>query len=415
MGKEFQAREFMKREKMLLVLAGLLLACGVEAKEMKCRYRVEFPSRDNAVLITDVPAWAKGATVWYGDEEIPSQLDDLDGDGRFEELAFVYEGLPTEGTLGVHGADFRVVYSSEPVEHSYPARVNAQMWLKNSDKSLTEVSGAESTRDDMYHKLHHHGPAFESELAAYRVYFDKKQSIDTYGKKHPGLELRESMWYPLDEQLAEGFGHDNLRVFGSISVGVLKGWNAEKKRMEHITQMRRREACIRAAGPVRTVVDMRVEGWQYQGREINMTSRYILYAGHADVQVENRLEGEWQGLRFTTGVMKICDGFTATLCDSVLVSTGVDFPENDTVRWQREQVALVVALPGRQIASRVDDAKSHLVQLEADAQGCIDYRLWMFWRKSEWLDAALWEQAGGLATLGGWSECLHKPRVRRLK
>ena len=179
------------------------------------------------------------------------------------------------------------------------------MWLKNPDKTLRAVDRASSEKNDMYHKLHHHGPAFESEYAAYRIYFDNKQTIDTYGKKRPQLELAETMWYPSDEQLSRGYGHDNLRVFGSVGVGSLKGWDAEKRKMVHIADFKRREARILANGPIRTVVEMQVEGWRYGGREISMTSRYILYAGHGDVQVENRIEGDFKGLVFTTGVMTV--------------------------------------------------------------------------------------------------------------
>ncbi len=398
----------------------LLTAFSAEAKSRRAIYRVSFPSRDNAVVISDLPEWVKGASVWYRGKEIPSQLDDLNEDGRYDELAFVYEGLPNDYRGAVEGGealvrDFVVRYTSKPLEKSYPVRVNAQMWIKNENKSITEVTEAASFKDDMYRKLHHHGPAFESELAAYRVYFDKKQSIDTYGKKHLGLELRTTNWYTTDEQLAAGFGHDNIRVFGSISVGVLKGWDKKKQRMAHITEMRRREAKIRAAGPVRTVVDMRVEGWRYEGREIDMTSRYILYAGHEDVQVENYLTGDLNGLTFTTGVMKIRDGFTTTLQDSVLLSVGEDFPENDTVRWQRERVALAVAVPGRQILSRTDDNLSHLVQLEADELGRIDCRLWMWWQKSEWLHPEDFYSEQGLARMGDWKYWLLKPEVKRRK
>lgn len=403
---------------LFLSMMALLSVCGAAAKTQEALYRVDFFSKDNAVVITDVPDWAKSATVRCGGEEIPSQLDDLGGGCR--ELAFVYEQLPAEFRGETAGqrpveVDFRVEYSSEEASHDYPARVNAQMWLKNPDKTLKEATVVESDRDNMYHQLHHHGPAFESELAAYRVYFDKKQSIDTYGKKHPGLELRETMWYPSDEQLAAGSGHDNLRVFGSISMGALKGWDAKKRKMIHITDMKRREARIRAAGPVRTVVDMRVEGWKYCGRELNMTSRYILYAGHQDVQAEHRIEGDCSDLLFTTGVMKIRDGFTVTLRDSVLFSTGCDYPENDSVKWERERMALVTVVPGGQIVSREDDPASHLVQLRPDAQGRIDCRFWAFWFKNDWLEPEAWKNGASLSLLGDWPAGMRKPSVKRLK
>ncbi len=367
------------------------VACGAaDAKTTKVHYRLSTSSGSGPAwaVVRDVPAEAKGATVYLldvrrGRTEIPSQLDDLDGDGVFDELVFPVDMRPGER------ADVRVDYSTKEVAHDYKSLVNAQMWWKNSDKTLTEKSQLSSLKDDMYRKLHHHGPAFESEYAAYRIYFDKKQSIDTYGKKQPRLELRETMWYPSDEQLAAGYGHDNLRVFGTVSVGALKGWNPAKRRMEHIVDMRRREATIRAYGPLRTVVDMRVEGWKYGGREIDMTSRYILYGGGSVVKVENFIEGEGvDDLEFATGVMKIRDNKIRIVRDNdsyLLETVGCDFPENDTLKWERETVGLAVWLPARQTVSQIDDAGSYLCQLRP-VDGRIDYWFVMGWRKSGFLD-----------------------------
>ncbi len=378
-----------------------------KAKITRVCYRVTAAAEGRTwAVVRDVPADARGATVYlrmpgpagdrlpfgvvpkaectYNYVELVSQLDDLDGDGIFDELVFPV-------TLdAARTADVCVEWSTRPVAHDYAPLVNAQMWWKNPDKTLTERAQLSSEKDDMYRKLHHHGPAFESEYAAYRIYFDKKQSIDTYGKKQPRLELRETMWYPSDEQLAAGCGHDNLRVFGSVSVGALKGWNPERRRMEHIVGMRRREATIRARGPLRTVVDMRVEGWKYGGREIDMTSRYILYGGGSVVKVENRIEGEGaDGLEFATGVMKIRDNKVRIVRDDegfLLETVGCDFPENDTLKWERETVGLALWLPARQVASQIDDAASYLCQLRP-VDGRIDYWFVMGWRKSAFLGA----------------------------
>ncbi len=378
-----------------------------KAKITRVCYRVTAAAEGRTwAVVRDVPADVRGATVYlrmpgpagdrlpfgvvpkaectYNYVELVSQLDDLDGDGIFDELVFPV-------TLdAARTADVCVEWSTLPVAHDYAPLVNAQMWWKNPDKTLTERAQLSSEKDDMYRKLHHHGPAFESEYAAYRIYFDKKQSIDTYGKKQPRLELRETMWYPSDEQLAAGCGHDNLRVFGSVSVGALKGWNPERRRMEHIVGMRRREAAIRARGPLRTVVDMRVEGWKYGGREIDMTSRYILYGGGSVVKVENRIEGEGaDGLEFATGVMKIRDNKVRIVRDDegfLLETVGCDFPENDTLKWERETVGLALWLPARQVASQIDDAASYLCQLRP-VDGRIDYWFVMGWRKSAFLGA----------------------------
>jgi len=362
----------MKRILLLLLVLGAV--CSLNAKTRKCLYRVTVTGKraECPVVIRDVSEWAQSAVVSLGGvHRIPSQLD-----RELDELVFVSDISGSQ--------NFQVLYSSDPDKRVFKKRVHAQMWLKNPDKTLRAVGCASSEKNDMYHKLHHHGPAFESEYAAYRIYFDNKQTIDTYGKKRPQLELAETMWYPSDEQLSRGYGHDNLRVFGSVGVGTLKGWDAEKRKMVHITDFKRREARILADGPIRTVVEMRVEGWRYGGREITMTSRYILYAGHGDVQVENRIEGDFRGLVFTTGVMKMAE---SEVCknDNVIAAFGRDFPENDTVKWERESVGLAVAVPQRQIVSQTDDKTSYLFQLTPDARGRIDYAFEMIWRKSEWL------------------------------
>ena len=415
---------------LFFLLAALVATGAAEAKALKpagkskariteAYYRLTAAAEGPSwAVVRDVPVDAKGATVYLlesagaaeqrgmaGGAELPSQLDDLDGDGIFDELVFPVEFEAGE-PLGV-----RVEYSSVPATHDYKPLVNAQMWWKNPDKTLTEKSLLASDKDDMYRKLHHHGPAFESEYAAYRIYFDKKQSVDTYGKKQPRLELRETMWYPSDEQLAAGYGHDNLRVFGTISVGALKGWNPAGRCMEHIVDMRRREAAIRAYGPLRTVVDMRVEGWKYGGREIDMTSRYILYGGGSVVKVENRIEGEEvDALEFATGVMKIADNRVRIVRDDdsyVLETVGRDFPENDTLKWERETVGLAVWLPARQVASQIDDATSYLCQLHP-AQGRVDYWFVMGWLKSAFFGTR--EASGGF---DAFRVCCLSPESRK--
>lgn len=364
----------MKKLGMFGLALALLCSC-TQTEERTYRVVVEGAKQDCPVVIREVPAWAQSVTVTVDGEEIASQLDKC-----LSEAAFVAD---IEGSK-----EFTVTFSEEASTKEYAPRTNAQMWWKTGDEQnpYEEKDTLFSFKDDMYRKLHHHGPAIESEKGAYRVYFDKKQTIDTYGKKKEQLELRESMWYSTPEQLEAGFGHDNLRVFGSIGLGVLKGWDAEQKQMIHITDFKRREARVLAKGPVRAIMEMEVEGWNYCGKELNMTSRYTIYAGHSDVVVENFIEGEYEGLTFVTGVMKMLD--TQSIKEERAVAQiGSDHPENDYEKWPKETVALAVALPDEvKILSAEDDKLSYLYQLTPNAEGVIAYHFDMNWRKSEWLN-----------------------------
>lgn len=374
---------------MLLFGAAVAMLCSCTQTENRTyRVTVEGERTDCPVVIEDVPEWAQSVVVMSDGVEIPSQLDKC-----LSEAAFVADVAGEK--------EFSVTFSEAVAEQTYPARVNAQMWWKTGDEQnpYEEKDTLFSFKDDMYRKLHHHGPAIESEWAAYRVYFDKKQTIDTYGKKQKQLELRESMWYSTNEQLEAGFGHDNLRVFGSIGVGVLKGWDPENG-MPHITDFKRREARVLAKGPVRAIMEMEVEGWNYCGREISMTSRYTIYAGHSDVVVDNFFEGDVEGLTFVTGVMKMLDTKVVKE-DRAVAQIGTDHPENDYDKWPKETVALAVALPENvKILSAEDDKLSYLYQV-TPTDNRISYVMDMWWRKSSWLSELSDEElmTGALASV----------------
>lgn len=374
---------------MLLFGAAVAMLCSCTQTENRTyRVTVEGERTDCPVVIADVPEWVQSVVVMSEGVEIPSQLDKC-----LSEAAFVADVAGEK--------EFSVTFSEAVAEQTYPARVNAQMWWKTGDEQnpYEEKDTLFSFKDDMYRKLHHHGPAIESEWAAYRVYFDKKQTIDTYGKKQKQLELRESMWYSTNEQLEAGFGHDNLRVFGSIGVGVLKGWDPENG-MPHITDFKRREARVLAKGPVRAIMEMEVEGWNYCGREISMTSRYTIYAGHSDVVVDNFFEGDVEGLTFVTGVMKMLDTKVIKE-DRAVAQIGTDHPENDYDKWPKETVALAVALPEDvKILSAEDDKLSYLYQV-TPTDNRISYVMDMWWRKSSWLSELSDEElmTGALASV----------------
>ena len=365
----------MKFDKIWIWSVSLLMGGVVSAKSVKVDYVVTNPDgkvrQDEPVVIPVSASWVKSATVYADGKEIPSQMDDLDRDGRVEELAFVVDLAPREQK------ELRIVYSDKSVAADrYPSRVHAQMFLKDpKTKELIAKDVVTATEDNMYNKLHHHGPAFESDMIAYRIYFDKKQTIDIYGKKNKGLELAETMWYPTDEQLAKGMGDDIIRVFGSVGVGALKGWDNIKQQAIHIEPMTRREARILAKGPVRTVVEMDVKGWKYNGREIDMNSRYILWAGHRDAQVENTLGGDLRNLVFCTGVMKMAEHTTYVDDRGEAAVWGTDYPVNDTVKYPKQTCGLAVAIAPEYIKERHDDKLNYLYLLQPDARGRIDYRM----------------------------------------
>jgi hypothetical protein len=359
----------------LALLAGELSA-SAQGQEKKIEVIVENPWNAEKVdepVVIDLSSLGAGftvksATVFDGTNEIPSQLDDMNGDTRADELAFVIN-LPASGKKTLN-----VTLSSLKSDKTYPARVYAEMLLRTSKKNKYAKGYAiyADGASDTYNVQHHHGAAFESELVAYRIYFNEKQTTDLYGKFHKGLELEESQFYPTGEQLKRGFGDDVIKVNSSCGAGTLRGWDGTQSTL--IKPVAVRGQRILASGPVRTIVDAEVKGWQYQNKELNMINRYTLYAGHRDAQVDVLFDAQLDKEVFCTGVQNIT-GHADMFSDhnGLVASWGTDWPVNDTVKYKKETVGLATYIPKKYVVKETSDKENFLYTISAPGKSSFRY------------------------------------------
>lgn len=359
----------------LALLAGGLSA-SAQGQEKKIEVIVENPWNAEKVdepVVIDLSSLGAGftvksATVFDGTNEIPSQLDDMNGDTRADELAFVIN-LPASGKKILN-----VTLSSLKSDKTYPARVYAEMLFRTSKKNKYAKGYAiyADGASDTYNVQHHHGAAFESELVAYRIYFNEKQTTDLYGKFHKGLELEESQFYPTDEQLKRGFGDDVIKVNSSCGAGTLRGWDGTQSTL--IKPVAVRGQRILASGPVRTIVDAEVKGWQYQNKELNMINRYTLYAGHRDAQVDVLFDAPLDKEVFCTGVQNIT-GHADMFSDhnGLVASWGTDWPVNDTVKYKKETVGLATYIPKKYVVKETSDKENFLYTISAPGKSSFRY------------------------------------------
>jgi len=331
----------------------------------------------------------KSAIVKVAAKETPSQMDDLNGDGIYDELVFVVSLSPKQKQTAT------ISFSTSPSETKYEPRVHAQMWFKDKSKGKSyyelnhiPTDTVSEVVDNMYSTMYHHGPAFESDQAAYRVYFDAKESTDLYGKRIRQLELAKGMWYSSeapDTVRKYSLGDDIILVGQTISMGTLRGWDDSKDDpafaksapgtkiidpcMQMIAPFKWRQAHIVTKGPVRTVVDMNVEGWQYKDKCINLKSRYILYAGNRECLVIQQMEEQngktLSDTEFVTGVMKVgCFNTDSTdiailkyIADGegLCASYGKDWPDgNHKLYPQMSTTGLAVDIPSQYITRTID-------------------------------------------------------------
>lgn len=339
------------------------LTLTVELKNTWDKARQDAPA---VIRLADLQAGfpIRSAIVRDARQEIPSQLDDLDGDLLPDELAFVID-LPARGIRQV-----TVTLSATKTQKTYPPRVFAQMLVRDAKKGkhapVQSITVPGTT--NFYNMLYGHGPMFESELVGYRIYFNEKQTIDPYGKFNKGLELEKSQFYPNDAQLAQGFGDDVLLVGNSCGVGTLKGWDGQKA--THVKPIAGRTERILASGPVRTVVEVEVKGWAYQGSELSMTQRYLLYAGHRDLRIETTFARPLRNEVFCTGVQDIMGNETVAYSDhqGLAGSWGRHWPVTDTVKYAKETIGIATYIPRKYVLQEVKDADNYLYTLSAPGQ-----------------------------------------------
>ena len=288
----------------------------------------------------------QSALVTVDGQEIPCQLDDLDQNDTFDELCFLTD------LKGKETKTYKVQLFSEGEPRPYPARVFAEMLVrndkvkeKNKHNNFIESITARGDCDNSYNIQHHHGVDFESELNGIRIYFDKRQTLDLYGKFHKRLELEATQFYTQPDQKAEGYGDDVLWVGNTFGLGAFRGWDGKEPTM--IDPVRSRTQRIISYGPLRTIVELFDRGWQ----GVNMTIRYTQYAGHRDTDVDVFFNKNVADRQFSTGIINVKGSEEFSDKKGLRACWGTDWPSSDTVNWKRETVGLGICIPMKYVKS----------------------------------------------------------------
>ncbi len=292
----------------------------------------------------------RSALVTTDGKEIACQLDDLDQDEEYDELCFL------ANLKGKEQRQYSVTLYHEGEPRPYPARVYAEMLMrndkvkeKNRHDNFIESITARGDCANPYNLQHHHGVDFESELNGIRIYFDKRQTLDLYGKFKKRLELQETQFYTSDKQKEQGYGDDVLWVGNTFGLGAFRGWDGKEPTM--IDPVRNRTQRIISYGPLRTIVEIIDRGWQLPTAPVNMTIRYTQYAGHRDTDVDVFFNKDVSSQLFSTGIINVKGSEEYSDHQGLRACWGTDYPSTDTVKWKRETVGLGIWIPKKYIAS----------------------------------------------------------------
>jgi hypothetical protein len=367
----------------MLTLLLMALTLGVQAQQtftVSVTNPLTTARTDQPVIISLTPFGdIRSVLVTTCGQEIPCQLDDLNQDDTFDELCFLADLNGDETKL------YEVTLLSEGEPRTYPARVYTDMLLrndkvkeKNKHNNFIESITARGDCADSYHIQHHHGVEFESELNGIRIYFDKRQTLDLYGKFQKRLELQATQFYTSKEQKAEGYGDDVLWVGNTFGLGAFRGWDGQQPTM--IDPVRSRTQRIISYGPLRTIVELYDRGWQLstlnsQLSTVNMTIRYTQYAGHRDTDVDVFFNKNVSDRLFSTGVINVKGSVEFSDHKGLRACWGTDYPSSDTINWKRETVGLAVCIPQKYIRSEEPANKDNYAFVVATPDNHLAYKV----------------------------------------
>lgn len=250
------------------------------------------------------------ALVTLNGKEVPCQLDDLNDDGIYDELAFVTDLAKKEKLV----FDVTLMTKGEP--RQYQTQTYGYLGIrdrqndpkKQKHQKITSVTFPKETNP--YNYIYPHGAVMENDMVGFRVYCDHRQSIDYYGHRNFKMDVAETGFYTTQEQRDKGFGEDVLYTGSTYGCGALHGWDGKNAVM--FENVRNRTQTVVCDGPVRVILDIINRGWKpYEGcKPVDITTRYILYKGHRDVEVQVNFSRNVADIPLSTGIVDIVEGST---------------------------------------------------------------------------------------------------------
>ncbi|MEN0005635.1 MAG: DUF4861 family protein, partial [Bacteroidota bacterium] len=243
-----------------------------------------------------------------GKQEVPYQLDDLNGDGQPDEAFALVNFRPTEKKEGsTLTLTVQAVASSE-VEAKTQAFLLRQPHTYDPDsvKKLTgdyqriqEYDVPDNLKPQGYW-LKFEGPSWENDVVGYRVYMDTRNRYDIFGKQVSDLVMDT---VALDYHKINPWGADILKVGNSLGIGspallvgdsLMAFENYAAKRFELVT-----------SGPLRSIFRIHFTQLAFGDDRMDLMVEHEMHAGHRWTEIRiHVLKTTIKNPTFATGLVK---------------------------------------------------------------------------------------------------------------
>lgn len=273
---------------------------------------------DRAVIESQFGATPTGyaPVVKLNGELIPSQVDDLDLDGQWDELAICVNFKATE-TLKL---DIEQVQITEYPE--FEKRTNLRLGIVQADHSYPEVDQyfAPACTDSFNIIAQGESVSWENDVMGFRNYFDCRNVKDLFGKLKPGLIIDKIHTPEIpDYHVLSDWGMDVLHCGSSTGSGGLA--LLENDSLYRLGSTDTYEYQKVTEGPVRSVFDLKYSGWHVGEHNLSAVERISIFPGKYWFQSDVTVSGFSGEKQIATGIVT-----------SKLTNDPVDFDANKDYR-----------------------------------------------------------------------------------
>ncbi|MBC8052797.1 MAG: DUF4861 domain-containing protein [Sphingobacteriaceae bacterium] len=217
-------------------------------------------------------------------DTIPSQLDDVDGDMKWDELFFVVNLAPkAKLKLSLNWVNFVPEFSKRTsVRFGKRSSANSPVKPKVADTAYID----EMPKKIGYQPYQTDGPSWENDKVGFRHYFDGRNAKDLFGKRVSWMSP-ETVGLTVQGAVEDNYhvllnwGRDVLPVGNSIGLGGIALLVKDSLARLGVTvndtknNVQSTSFHIYSEGPVRSVINFHYSDWKTQGRtyQVNETPK----------------------------------------------------------------------------------------------------------------------------------------------
>lgn len=229
---------------------------------------------------------------------IPSQVDDLDGDGNWDEVVLLIDMLANE----------TIKTTIELVaEDKYPKadkRTNLRLGIIQEDGTYQEVNQYQAVPESEPFKIIAQGESvsWENDKIAFRVYFDCRNVKDLFGKLKPEMIIDKINTPEIPNyHILNDWGMDILHCGSSLGSGGIALLKNDSLIRLGSTDVYEYQKIVE--GSIRSVFELRYSGWNVESEEMEAVERITIYPGKYWFESDVTVYGCTENDQIVTGIV----------------------------------------------------------------------------------------------------------------